>query len=237
MPSSTSLPLTTSTSTARAAHRRPLWRLPGVYRPQDDTWLLVAALTDSVLPPDADVLDFCTGSGAVAVAAAERGARRVVAVDVSRSALASVRLNAWTRRLPLVARRGVLAAARDHGPYDVVLANPPYVPAAGAGGRASAHWDGGTDGRSVLGPLCRTMTALLRPGGFVLLVQSAVANPARTLAELRGQGLDAVVAARTYVPFGPVMRRQASFLTRRGLIDPGQRTEELVVIRGDRPSS
>jgi release factor glutamine methyltransferase len=38
------------------------------------------------------------------------------------------------------------------------------------------------------------------------------------------------------VPFGPVMRQRVSLLERQGLIRPGQRHEELVVIRGDQPN-
>jgi release factor glutamine methyltransferase len=37
------------------------------------------------------------------------------------------------------------------------------------------------------------------------------------------------------VPFGPVMRARADLLQARGLIAPGERTEELVVIRAIKP--
>jgi release factor glutamine methyltransferase len=40
---------------------------------------------------------------------------------------------------------------------------------------------------------------------------------------------------RRRVPFGPVMHGRSGFLEQHGLIEPGQRHEELVVIRGDRP--
>ncbi|HCA84481.1 MAG TPA: methyltransferase, partial [Streptomyces sp.] len=55
-------------------------RPPGVYAPQDDTSLLSAALREEPLVPGARVLDLGTGTGALAVAAARRGAR-VTAVD------------------------------------------------------------------------------------------------------------------------------------------------------------
>jgi release factor glutamine methyltransferase len=56
-----------------------------------------------------------------------------------------------------------------------------------------------------------------------------------TVRRLRDTGLKASVVARRRVPFGPVLRARAGFLERSGLIEPGQRHEELVVIRGDRP--
>jgi release factor glutamine methyltransferase len=66
-------------------------------------------------------------------------------------------------------------------------------------------------------------------------VQSALSDAGLTLALLRGTGLKAAVAARATVPFGPVMRSRADRLRARGLVAPGQNTEELVVIRADKP--
>ncbi|MFD4293278.1 methyltransferase [Rhodococcus sp. NPDC058532] len=212
-------------------------RLPGVYRPQEDTHLLCAALASLTLPRGSRVLDYCTGSGAVAVAAARRGADRVVAVDVSVRAAVSAWTNARLRRLPIEVRRGGLDVARRCGPYDVVLANPPYVPVgAGDSARRSGCWDAGPDGRDVVGPLCREARALLRPGGVLLIVHSEVTDPERTLAELRANGVRAGRVRRALIPFGPVMRSRAAALTAHGLIAAGQAWEEVVVIRGDRPA-
>ena len=46
-----------------------------MFRPRSDTWLLAAALRDRPELRDGDVLDVCTGSGALAIAAARGGAR------------------------------------------------------------------------------------------------------------------------------------------------------------------
>ncbi len=218
---------------------RRIRRIPGVYRPQDDTHLLAGALAAEIEPGVGTVLDYCTGSGVLAVAAAELGAAQVTAIDVSRRAVACSWAN--TRNLPVgvVVRRGGLDTARDHGPYDLVLSNPPYVPATSPSHLAATRrqWDGGGDGRAVLGPLCEHITELLNPGGTVLLVHSELSGPDRTLAQLRAWGLTAGVVARARIPFGPVLRRQLGYLTARGLIGAGQSTEDLVVIRGDRPTS
>ncbi|MGW6375203.1 HemK2/MTQ2 family protein methyltransferase [Rhodococcus sp. NPDC055112] len=217
-----------------------IWRLPGVYRPQDDTWLLASTLAEVGLPDGAAVLDFCTGTGALAMAAARSGASRVTAVDMSVRAVASARANAWSRRLPIRIRRGNLPVALERGPFDVVLANPPYVPcpapeARTNSGAHSERWDAGHDGRAVLDPLCRKAADLLRRGGFLLLVQSSVAGTTKTLRQLREADLVASIAKRERIPFGPVMRSRASYLVSHGLCPASQDWEDLVVIRADKP--
>jgi release factor glutamine methyltransferase len=120
---------------------------------------------------------------------------------------------------------------------DVVVSNPPYVPAPARDvpdrgpGRA---WDAGNDGRAVLDRLCAEAPKLLAPGGALLLVHSALAGVAQTLHQLSGDGLDAHVVASCSHRFGPVLAARAEYLETRGLIDPGQRWEELVVIRATR---
>lgn len=81
--------------------------LPGVYDPQDDTDLLADALHDEAVPEGAEVLDIGTGTGALALAAARLGAR-VTAVDISRRAVISTRLNARLAGLPVRVVRGDL---------------------------------------------------------------------------------------------------------------------------------
>jgi release factor glutamine methyltransferase len=211
-----------------------LLRLPGVYRPQEDTALLAAAIGDLALPPGARALDLCTGTGAQALTLARRGAETVLALDLSRRALASVRLNALTRRLRVRTRRGDLTTALGEGPFDVVVANPPYVPSPAPTVRGTRGWDAGPDGRAVLDPLCARAGSLLRPGGTLLLVQSELSDVDRSLEMLTAQGLRASVDRRARIPFGPVLSGRTEFLEAAGLIEPGQRMEELVVLRAGR---
>ncbi len=212
--------------------RLRLVRVPGVYAPSTDSRLLVDALASEPLA-GARMLDLCTGSGFVAVSAARAGAE-VVAVDVGRRAVLAARLNLWRNRTRGQVRRGDLLSAAPTGDYDLIVSNPPYVPAARdelpTRGIARA-WDGGRDGRAIIDRICREAPSRLRPGGRLLLVQSAVADPDRTLEALRGAGLRAGVARECALPFGPVMRRRATLLGDAGLIASGQRHERLIVIR------
>jgi release factor glutamine methyltransferase len=211
--------------------------LPGVYSPQDDTELLVRLLRDERLPPHAEVLDVGTGTGAVALVAARLGAR-VTAIDISWRAALNAKVNALLARLPVRVRRGDLLAPVSGRTFDLILSNPPYVPApAGACPRRglARAWDAGHDGRLVLDRICQDAPGLLRPGGVLLVVQSALSGPEESLRRLRAAGLRADIVERRGVAFGPVLRSRSGWLHDRGLIEDDAEKEELVIIRAVRP--
>ena len=72
----------------------PLLVAAGVYPPQEDSALLVDALTATGRVPGSRVADLCSGSGVVALAAAEQGAASVTAFELSGQAVACARANA-----------------------------------------------------------------------------------------------------------------------------------------------
>ncbi|MCX5206224.1 methyltransferase [Streptomyces sp. NBC_00237] len=208
----------------------------GVYAPQDDTRLLLAALRQEALGPSCRVLDIGTGSGALAIEAARLGAR-VHAVDVSRRAVLAARFNAWRQGQYVRVTRGDLASVAPAGGYDLLLSNPPYVPspqpAPPRRGPARA-WDAGPDGRAVIDRICATSPRLLRPGGRLLMVHSALSDTPATLRNLAAHGLEPEVVDRVLVPFGPVLRSRLGWLRDQGLLDADEDKEELVVIRAIR---
>lgn len=116
-----------STALSLATLPGGLVALPGVYQPQSDTRLLASALAHEDLGPRTEVLEIGTGTGALALHAAIRGAQ-VTAVDVSWPAVATARLNAWMHRLPLRVRHGDFEARTRGRRFDVVFSNPRTYP-------------------------------------------------------------------------------------------------------------
>jgi release factor glutamine methyltransferase len=210
-----------------------LVRPPGVYRVDSDTSLLISVVRDGACAAGRRVLDLGTGTGALAVAAARCGAASVTAVDLSLRSVAAAWLNSRLHRVSCRVYRGDLCGPVSGEAFDLILANPPYVPAASnvlPRHRISRCWDGGLDGRMLLDRICAEAPDLLAPEGLLLVVHSAVCGEDITCDRLTDAGLQAEVAARRTVPFGPVMRARTAMLEARGLVEPGQRDEQLVVI-------
>lgn len=215
----------------------------GVYPPQQDSQLLIESLRKTGLARGRKVLDVCTGSGVVAIAASECGAASVVAFDICPRAVSCSRGNAVGAGVDVDVREGSWSSALDYAPFDLIVSNPPYVPTPPAGtsnvipltAGPSRAWDAGIDGRLVLDPLCESAAGLLDAGGSLLLVHSALAGVDKSLASLRSTGMRAEVIAAQRIPFGPVLSARVGWLEVTGQIKRGCRTEELVVIRADKP--
>ncbi|MHA6781638.1 HemK2/MTQ2 family protein methyltransferase [Pseudonocardia saturnea] len=210
-----------------------LLRPPGVYRAETDTEVLIDTMRRGGFAAGRDVLDLGTGSGAVAIAASLAGASSVTAVDLSWRSVRATRLNARRHGARVAVEQGDLYAPVAGRRFDLIVSNPPYVPALTE--RLSRHrrsrcWDGGTDGRAVLDRICAGAADSLTPDGQVLLVHSALCGTQATVDALADAGFAPAVLARASIPFGPVMRSRVAMLEQRGLIEPGQQVEELVVI-------
>nr|MDT0662883.1 peptide chain release factor N(5)-glutamine methyltransferase [Micromonospora sp. DSM 115978] len=202
---------------ARRAAREPLQHLlgsagfryldlavgPGVFVPRPETELLAgwgvrAATGDG----SALVVDLCSGSGAIALAIADEvpGAR-VVAVERSAAALTWLRRNAADRVAagdhPIevvagdVTDPGLLADVA--GRVDVLVCNPPYVPAGTPVPPEVADHDpaeavfGGPDGLAVIRSVIDRAVVLLRPGG-VAGIEHDESHAGRLPALLRAGG-------------------------------------------------
>jgi release factor glutamine methyltransferase len=193
--------------------------------------MLAAALRAERLPRGAGVLDVCTGSGILAITAAQAGAR-ATAIDVSRRAVACAALNARLNGVRVRALRGDLFAPVAGERFDAIVSNPPYLPGAEPPARgAERAWEAGPDGRALLGRICREAPAHLVPGGVLLLIHSSLCDVTATLAALTRRGLRAELTQRHRGPLGPLLRARAPQLEAHGLLAPGEREEDVVVVR------
>jgi release factor glutamine methyltransferase len=210
-----------------------LLRPPGVYRADGDTQMLIDVMRRGGFADGRHVLDIGTGSGALAVSAARAGAASVTAVDLSLRSVIATWFNSRLHGAPVSVRRGDLFTPVAGRRFGLVVANPPYVPAATAAlprHRKARCWDAGPDGRALLDRICAAVPDVLAPDGDVLIVHSAVCDTDMTVEALQRVGLAPEVLARATLPFGPVMRARAVLLESRGLIRRGQTFEELVVV-------
>jgi release factor glutamine methyltransferase len=149
---------------------------------------IVRRLTSAPRPPGTppiSVADIGTGSGAIAVALAvalrKRGAGpevRLYATDVSEDALQLAKENAVGHGVADVMRFVVADVLPPviPGPFDLVLANLPYIPSGDMPGLPIAAsfepvvaLDGGSDGLDVVRALFDRLPEALAPGGTALL--------------------------------------------------------------------
>ncbi|MFC9085461.1 HemK2/MTQ2 family protein methyltransferase [Nocardiopsis dassonvillei] len=212
-------------------------RPPGVYPAQEDTSLLRTVLRQRGRVAGRSVLDVGSGTGALGIEAFRAGAASLTSIDLSRRSVLASWLNSRLHGVPATVRRGDLFAPVAPHRFDLVLANPPYMPAPGL--RLPRHrmarcWDAGPDGRILLDRICAGAPSVLSEDGALLLVQSELADEQATLDRLEKAGLVPEVLARARIPFGPVLRARAAALRARGLLGPDQMEEELVVIEACR---
>jgi ribosomal protein L3 glutamine methyltransferase len=143
--------------------------------------LLKDGLAPWVQKPDevADVLDLCTGSGCLAVIAADVfGSAQVDAVDISPDALAVAKRNIadyqMTGRVHAV--QSDLYADLPSKRYDIILCNPPYVTdeSIAALPREYQHepklaLGGGADGMAIVRRVVRGARGYLKRGGLLFV--------------------------------------------------------------------
>ena len=161
----------------------PLTVTPDVLIPRMDTEVLVDAVKEILTgyKMDARVLDLCCGSGCITCAIArELPATKLVAVDLSASALAVCRKNISDHKL----NSRVLCIQADAtsspplgiGNFDVIVSNPPYIASGEIPGLDRSVrdyepiWalDGGEDGLRFYKAIIKYWKSILRPGGFLV---------------------------------------------------------------------
>lgn len=172
-----------------------IYKHPNVYEPAEDTFLLVENLD---IKRSDDVLEIGTGTGLVAVYAAQRS-RNVVATDINDYALQCAVKNTITNRTYNVElRKGNLFEPVKDEKFDLILFNTPYLPTGEdekIDEELNAAWDGGSEGRDTIDQFLNELKDHLKPNGRVQLVQSSLSDNEKTLAKLEELGFDAEITA------------------------------------------
>jgi release factor glutamine methyltransferase len=126
-------------------------------------------------------LDFCTGSGCIAIAlAAKCPEAKIVATDISAEALKLARENATRNTVAerIEFRRGDgFAAPASDSQFDLIVSNPPYIPSAEIATLEPevrdfdprAALDGGADGLEFYRLIASQAGAFLKAGGKVMV--------------------------------------------------------------------
>lgn len=156
----------------------PFKVVPGVLIPRADTEVLVEEAVKKI-ESDNRVLDIGTGSGAIAISLAkEIEGLSVDALDLSEEALVIARENAELNGVTgqIKFHQGEMAAFNENG-FDVIVSNPPYIPASDIEGlmqEVKDHeprmaLDGGEDGLDFYRQLATMAERALNRGGWLMV--------------------------------------------------------------------
>ena len=146
--------------------------------PRQDTESLVEAVIVALHElSEPDVLDLCTGSGAIGLSVKTLiPSANVTLTDVSRDALEVARKNAHDLNVDAEFRHGDLFKAVGKDRFDLIASNPPYIPHGDLAGlqrevrrEPMLALDGGSDGLELYRRIAADAGAHLKPGGFIFL--------------------------------------------------------------------
>ena len=200
----------------------PLQITKDVLIPRSDTEVLIDTTKEFLLgrKMDARILDLCTGSGCIACALArEFPASRIVAVDISASALqvcrSNIAQNRLTSRVLCMQADALASPPLGIGTFDIIISNPPYIASADIMELEPSVrdyepiWalDGGEDGLKFYRGIIKHWKQVLRRGGLLLFevgedqassVQEMMMNAGFAEAEYRQDtaGINRVVIGR-----------------------------------------
>ena len=173
-----------------------------VYEPAEDSFLFAENLD---VEKGADVLDVGTGSGLLAIVAAEK-AVSVVAVDFNPYAIRCAKknsvLNSLRSKMAFV-QAGLLTAFNEYAKFDLILFNAPYLPSAEFEDDfwMVRSWAGGVNGRQVIDQFITEAPPHLKTNGRILLMQSTLANVEETIQKFKEQHMKARIKAERKLPF------------------------------------
>ena len=160
----------------------PLKVTPDVLIPRDDTCAVaeLAIRQGLFLQQDPRILDLCCGSGCIGIAVASRVKdAKVTLADLSQKALTvakeNVAMNKLSGRVRCVAADALKPAFPFLGKFDMIVSNPPYIPACEMAELPESvkdyepHMalDGGEDGLDFYRSIAKNFAPALKPSGYL----------------------------------------------------------------------
>lgn len=145
--------------------------------------------------PDGPVLELCSGAGHIGLLAVHASGRRLVCVDANPAAVELTARNAAAAGMAdrVETREGwIREVLRPGETFPVVVADPPWVPAADTGRFPEDPLlaiDGGEDGLVVVREVLDALRRHLAPGGTALLQLGTPAQADAVATALQGSGL------------------------------------------------
>ena len=210
----------------------PIQVFPHVYPPQEDSFFLLERAT--VYPGD-QVLELCCGCGFIGLNLALI-AREVVSVDINPFAVANARYNARMNGiLNMDVREADLYQAVPDECFDLIIANPPYVPTPPDWKEQDiieVSWNAGPYGRNLIDRILEELPQHLAPQGRFLMVQSSLADIPQTMKRLQELNMQAEIVASRWLELGPVSHSRYQWLEQEAImLNP--ESELLVVIKAE----
>ena len=155
---------------------------PHVYGPEDDSYLLLEALTQEMLSGRG--LEIGVGTGVIALNICHHF-EEFEGVDINPRAVELARTNAHLNNLTNILFFESDLFSEVSGNFDCIIFNPPYVPADEDITDIDAlSYHGGDDGRQVLDHFLSEVSDHLNPNGKVYVLHSSLSDIEKTCSML-----------------------------------------------------
>lgn len=199
---------------------------PHVYGPEEDTYLLLEALDTENLWGDG--LEIGVGTGTISLHVCHHF-NSFKGVDINPHAVELATENARLNRKPVDFLVSDLFSHVSES-FDVIIFNPPYVPAdENITTIEDLSYHGGETGRRVIDQFLAQFPCYLKPGGTVYLLQSSLSGIEETMTLLKKKKFSSTILARKRLFFEElvVLKIRRDEMTRREYIIETLKKEEM----------
>lgn len=156
----------------------------------DTEYVAEAVLKEAARYENPEILDLCTGSGAIAIAVAKNVKCRMTATDVSADAVSLCKENAELLGAEVEVLQGSLFAPVKKRKFDIIVSNPPYIQSGAIAGldkevrdyEPHIALDGGPDGLDFYRDITSKAGKYLKDDGALIL--EAGAGQAELIAQM-----------------------------------------------------